>query len=109
MSAIPILKSLGILALVMAAGWISRRRKIFQQQETKTLSAFVYNFGLPALFLVKIAQLDLGSLGGLLVVGSVLPVVVIVVVLAGLKALRVISKDTLVIFGHLLMNHYQKD
>lgn len=99
MDPFPLLKSLFILAFVMAAGWVSRRKGVFQQQETKALSSFVYNFGLPALFLVKIAQLDLPSLGGLLVFGSILPVLIIIGALTLLKAFHRIPKDTFILFG----------
>jgi predicted permease len=59
----------------------------------------VYYFGLPTLFFVKISNLDLFSLDLHLVLGTLLPTVLLLVLLLGLKAIKLINKDTYVLLS----------
>jgi len=95
----PIIKSLSVLALLMAAGWLSRRGKILSSNETRTLSSFVYNFALPALFFCEISRVDFGGIGIEIIAASLLPVFMIIVPLALLRVTGVLSKDRFVLLG----------
>jgi len=99
MPLIPIIKSLSILALVMVAGWLSRRSRILASQDTKVLSAFVYNFALPALFLYQIARIDFKAIGIGVIAMSLLPLVLIFVLLLSLRIAAILSKDRFVLLG----------
>lgn len=99
MPLIPIMKSLSILALVMVAGWLSRRSRILLSQDTKVLSAFVYNFALPALFLYQIARIDFKAIGIGIIAMSLLPLVLIFVLLLSLRITGILTKDRFVLFG----------
>ena len=54
--------SLFTILFIVGLGILSRRMGIFKAEHAKTLSSFVYYFGLPALFFIKLSNLDLFSL-----------------------------------------------
>ncbi|MCD6426372.1 MAG: AEC family transporter, partial [Anaerolineales bacterium] len=89
-----VLTSLFTILIIVALGILSRKFGIFQAEHAKTLSSFVYYFGLPALFFVKISNLDLLSLNPQLVLGSLLPTATLLVFLLALKWAHLIKKDT---------------
>lgn len=99
MDYLAIIKSLSTLAAVIFLGWLSRRNKIFTSEETKTLSAFVYNFALPALFFVEIGRIDYKAAGLVPLAASFLPLVITIVILLVLKATGRISKDRFILLG----------
>ena len=99
MNFMPIFQSLFTLGLISGVGIISRKTNIFKADDAKVLSGFVYHFGLPALFLVKIARFDATALEASLVWGSLLPPLIVLLSLILLRLLRVISKDLLAILG----------
>ncbi|TFG49480.1 MAG: hypothetical protein E4H33_02150, partial [Anaerolineales bacterium] len=89
-----VLTSLFTILIIVLLGIFSRKTGIFKAEHAKTLSSFVYYFGLPALFFVKISSLDLSSLDLHLVLGTLLPTALLLVVLLILKGLTLLSKDT---------------
>jgi len=95
----PIVKSLSSLGLVIIAGWLSRRMKIFSSQETKVLAAFIYKFSLPALFLAEIARIDLKTAAIASLAASVLPLAIICIALVAFRAVGVLNKDRFVLYG----------
>ncbi len=94
-----VFSSLFTILIIVLAGMISRKAGIFQKEHAKTLSSFVYYFGLPTLFYGKISSLDLVQLDPSLVIGTLLPTVLILAALLGLKLLQVIPKDTFILLG----------
>ena len=56
-----VLASLFTILIIVLLGISSRKFSIFKAEHAKTLSSFVYYFGLPALFFDKISHLDLHS------------------------------------------------
>ncbi|MCJ7735556.1 MAG: AEC family transporter, partial [Anaerolineales bacterium] len=76
-----VLTSLFTILIIVLLGIFSRKTGIFKAEHAKTLSSFVYYFGLPALFFVKISSLDLSSLDLHLVLGILLPTALLLVVL----------------------------
>ncbi len=95
----PIFKSLSSLGLVVIAGWLSRRTKIFSSQETKVLASFIYKFSLPALFLAEIARIDFKAVAIASLVASLLPLVIICIALVALRAAGVLNKDRFILYG----------
>ncbi len=89
-----VLTSLFTILIIVLLGIFSRKTGIFKAEHAKTLSSFVYYFGLPALFFVKISSLDLSSLDLHLVLGTLLPTALLLVMLLILKGLKLLSKDT---------------
>ncbi len=89
-----VLTSLFTILIIVALGILSRKAGIFKAEQAKTLSSFVYYFALPALFFVKISNLDLFALDPQLVLGSLLPTVLVLVFLLILKWTGLIQKDT---------------
>ena len=69
--------SLFTILIIVGLGILSRRSGIFKSEHAKTLSSFVYYFGLPALFFIKLSGLDLLALDPQLVLGSLLPTAVL--------------------------------
>jgi len=57
-----VLPSLFTILVVVLLGLLSRKTGIFKEEHAKTLSSFVYYFGLPALFFTKLSALDIFSL-----------------------------------------------
>ena len=94
-----VLTSLFTISIVVVLGILSRITGIFKAAHAKTLSSFVYYFGMPALFFVKIANLDLPGLDPQLVLGALLPTVIILVVLLILMRVGVLKKDTFILLG----------
>lgn len=94
-----VLTSLFTILIIVVLGILSRRIGIFKADQAKTLSSFVYYFGLPALFFVKISNLDLLSLDPLLVLGSLLPTTILLALLLLLKIARLIRKDSYILLS----------
>jgi len=94
-----VLTSLFTILIIVSLGILSRKFGIFQADHAKTLSSFVYYFGLPALFFVKISNLDLLSLDPQLVLGTLLPTTTLLVFLLVLKWTRLIKKDTYILLS----------
>ena len=89
-----VLTSLFTILIIVILGILSRKAGIFKAEHAKTLSSFVYYFGLPALFFVKISALDLTSLDPHLVLGSLLPTASLLLFLLILKWVGILNKDT---------------
>ncbi len=94
-----VLTSLFTILIIVSLGILSRKLKIFEPEHAKTLSSFVYYFGLPALFFIKLSNLDLLSLDPELVLGSVLPTVFLMLLLLIVKWIGIIKKDTFYLSG----------
>ncbi len=93
------LNSLLTLGLIVLAGWLSRKGKLLSAEDTKSLSVYVYHFGLPALFFSQLARLNLTSVDPWLVIGSVVPLILAFLILLALKTFRLLSKDLFVVLG----------
>ena len=94
-----VLTSLFTILIVVLLGILSRKAGIFKAEHAKTLSSFVYYFGLPTLFFVKLSNLDLSTLDPHLVLGSLLPTALLLLVLLILKLARLIQKDTYILLS----------
>ena len=94
-----VLTSLFTILIVVLLGMLSRKAGIFKAEHAKTLSSFVYYFGLPTLFFVKLSNLDLSTLDPHLVLGSLLPTALLLIVLLILKLARLIHKDTYILLS----------
>jgi predicted permease len=94
-----VLTSLFTIFLIVLLGIFSRKYEIFKEDNTKTLSSFVYYFGLPALFFDKISHLDLKALDPQMVLGTTLPTVIILLGLLVLYWFKVFKKDTYVLLS----------
>ena len=94
-----VLSSLFVIFVIVLLGILSRRYEIFKEENTKTLSSYVYYFGLPALFYNKISHLDLFSLDLQLVLGSTLPTILIMAGLLLLYLVRLLKKDAFILLG----------
>ena len=88
-----VLTSLFTILIIVTLGILSRKTGIFKAEYAKILSSFVYYFGLPALFFVKISNLDILALDPQLVLGSLLPTMIVLVLLLLLKWAGVLPKD----------------
>lgn len=94
-----VLTSLFTILVIVLLGVLSRRLQVFKAEHAKTISSFVYYFGLPALFYTKIASVDLMSLDPLFVLGSLLPTLVLLALLFILYKLKAFSKDTYILLS----------
>jgi predicted permease len=94
-----VLTSLITILLIVVIGMLSRKTGIFKAEHAKTLSSFVYYFGLPALFFIKLSSLDLNSLDPNMVIGTLLPTVMLLLVLLILKGIKLIQKDTYILLS----------
>jgi len=94
-----VLTSLFTILIIVSLGILSRKFGIFKAEHAKTLSSFVYYFGLPALFFAKISNLNLLALDPQLVIGSLLPTALVLVVLLILKWIGVLQKDTFLLLS----------
>jgi len=94
-----VLTSLFTILIIVLLGVFSRKLGVFKAEHAKILSSFVYYFGLPTLFFVKLSGLDLTSLDHQMVLGTTLPTILLLGVLIGLKSLKLINKDTYILLS----------
>jgi malonate transporter len=94
-----VITSLISILIVVLLGIISRRAGIFKAEHAKTLSSFVYYFGLPTLFYVKISGLDFYSLDIRFLLGTLLPTTLLLVLLLALKLIRILPRDTYILLS----------
>lgn len=94
-----ILTALLVLVPIVVAGSLSRKLNILSNEHLKGLSSFVYYFALPALFLEKIANLDLTTINPNIILGGVLPILITIALLFFLKLLKIISKKWFVLLS----------
>lgn len=94
-----VLTSLFTILIIVLLGIFSRKFGIFKTEHAKTLSSFVYYFGLPTLFFVKLSGLDLSSLDLQVVLGTTLPTIVLLTALLILKWIKLINKDTYILLS----------
>lgn len=88
-----ILESLMVILIIALLGMLSRRARIFSKDHIKVISSFVYYFALPSLFFVSLSNTDLRSIDSQIAVGSLFPIVLILLLLYLLKGLKIVSKD----------------
>ncbi len=94
-----VLKSLFTILVIVLLGIASRKTKIFAKEHVKTLSSFVYYFGLPALFFTKISALDIPSLDLNLIALTILPTLAAILFLFLIKTLGWLSKDNFTLYS----------
>jgi len=94
-----VLTSLFTILIIVLLGILSRKAGIFKAEHAKTLSSFVYYFGLPTLFFFKLSNLDLSTLDPHLVLGTLLPTALLLLVLLFLKLVKFISKDSYILLS----------
>jgi predicted permease len=94
-----VLLSLLTILIIVALGMLSRKIGIFKAEHAKTLSSYVYYFGLPALFFAKLSSLDLFSLDPNMVLGTLLPTILLLAILLILKVINLIKKDTYILLS----------
>ena len=94
-----VLTSLLTILIIVLLGFLSRKIEVFKAEHAKTLSSFVYYFGLPTLFFVKLSALNFFDLDIQLVLGTLLPTVILLVVLLIIKTVNLINKDTYVLLS----------
>ena len=88
-----------LLLLIVALGAWSRYKDIFAQKDTVVLSTFVYNFAFPALLIATLAKLNFDIIEFEIVVGSILPIVIILAVILLLYKKQIISKEQMILAG----------
>ncbi len=94
-----ILESLVVILIVALLGMLSRKTGIFSAKHIKTISSFVYYFALPSLFFVSLSNTDLSAIDYQVAVGSLLPIVILLIVLFVLKLLKILSKDNFILLS----------
>ena len=94
-----VLKSLFTILIIVTLGISSRKTKLFKKEHVKTLSSFVYYYGLPALFFTQISALNLASLDLHLISVSALPIISIIILLYLAKTIGWLSKDTFTLYS----------
>ncbi len=94
-----ILQSLLVLILLMGLGVLSRYSGIFKKDDVKVISSFVYYFSLPALFLVKISQIDFFQLDAVLLWGSVVPILLVWLLLIVGYLTHFLKRDTFILLS----------
>lgn len=94
-----ILNSLIVILIVSLLGILSRKMMIFSSEQIKIISSFVYYFALPSLFFVSLSNTDLLSIDYKVVLGSLLPIFILLVALYVLKSFNVVSKDNFILLS----------
>lgn len=94
-----VLFSLFTIAILIALGFLARKLSILSEEHTKGISSFVYYFALPALFFTKIASMNLWDFHEdfIIIIGSLLPIAVIITFLLLFYVLNLIKKDVFVL------------
>lgn len=94
-----ILKSLFSILILVLLGILSRKANIFDIDHIKIISSFVYYFALPSLFFSSLAKTDIFSLDYEILLGSVLPIFLVLLILFVLKVLHLLSKDNFILLS----------
>jgi len=94
-----ILNSLFMLLIVALLGMLSRKAKIFSEEHIKTLSSFIYYFALPSFFFVSISKTDILSLDHKVLLGSILPILIVILTLYALKVFQFMTKDNFILLS----------
>jgi len=94
-----ILKSLFSILILALLGVLSRKVNIFDRDHIKVISSFVYYFALPSLFFSSLAKTDIFSIDYEIIIGSVLPVFLLLLILFLLKVLHLLSKDNFILLS----------
>lgn len=94
-----ILKSLFSILVLVLLGILSRKVNIFDRDHIKIISSFVYYFALPSLFFSSLAKTDIFSLDYEILLGSVLPIFLVLLILFVLKVLHLLSKDNFILLS----------
>lgn len=94
-----IFNALFVLIPIVIAGSLSRKLNILSSDHLKGLSSFIYYFALPALFLEKIANLNLVEINPNIALGSLLPITICLILLFFLKTTKLISKKWFVLLS----------
>ncbi len=94
-----IFNALFVLIPIVIAGSLSRKFNILSNEHLRGLSAFVYYFALPALFLEKIANLNLNTINLNLLIGAILPIFITIFLLFLLKTVKIINKKWFVLLA----------
>lgn len=93
-----VLFSLLTIAILIALGFLARKREILSQEHTRGISSFVYYFALPALFFVKLSNMNLREFNDYqILVGSLLPIFSIVTLLYLAYIFKLINKDNFIL------------
>ena len=93
-----VLFSLLTIAIIISLGFLARKREILSQEHTKGISSFVYYFALPALFFVKLSTMNLEEFNDYqILLGSLLPILIIVALLFLAYILNLVNKDNFVL------------
>jgi len=88
-----------LLTVVLAVGAFSRAKNIFRPEAIGIMSTYVFYIALPALFLSKVSKLEFSLIELELILGSIIPVVILIVLIAIAHALRLIKFDVFVTSG----------
>jgi len=96
---VEILESLVVILIVAMLGMLSRKTGIFSAEHIKTISSFVYYFALPSLFFVSLCNTDLSAIDYQAAIGSLLPIVILLIVLFVLKLIKILSKDNYILLS----------
>ena len=94
-----IIESLLVILIVALLGMLSRKTRIFSSEHIKIISSFVYYFALPSLFFVSLSNTDLLAIDYQAAVGSLLPIVILLIVLYVLKLIKILSKDSFILLS----------
>ena len=94
-----ILESLFVILIVALLGMLSRKTRIFSSEHIKIISSFVYYFALPSLFFVSISNTNLLTIDYQVVVGSLLPIAILLLALYVLKISKNLSKDNFILLS----------
>ncbi len=96
---IPILRSITILYILMVLGFFSRRRSLLPHEAGRIFNTFLYYFALPALFFVNISKTNISFIKPVLIIGSIAPIVLVILLLLLFKSLKIVSKDHYVLLN----------
>lgn len=91
------LHTLLLLVAVVALGAFSRYKNIFKEKDTYVLSSFVYNFAFPALLVATLSKLKFDNIEIEILIGSLLPIVILLLLIFLLYLIKIITKEQMVI------------
>jgi malonate transporter len=103
----PFVRTVIPIFLLIGTGFLSRRLEILKSGDERVLSAYLYYFALPALFLVNMTELSFNEEVIRFMAAGIIPVFVVLILLVALYLILRFSKNTLylliisTIFGSL--------
>ncbi len=94
-----IIFTLLVLLVILTAGITSRIFNILEKNDTKSLSAYVFYYALPSLFIVRISEIDIWNIDLRIILIAALPIIFLLFFLFILRIFNILEKNNFILLS----------